>query len=67
MPDRTPLDAERLMRMAEEEDAPPSTEEELKAALLRQQHREHFEVPDPSDDTDDEIWDALPESFRRQS
>ncbi len=58
------LDAERLVRMAEEQDAPPSDEEELKQALRDQQHAEHFLVPDPSDDlTDDELFNLMPKPW----
>jgi hypothetical protein len=59
------LDAEKLMKLAEMPDSPPSEDDELKQALLEQHHRDHFEVPDPSDDlTDDELFERMPKPWR---
>ena len=59
-----PRELEKLARWGVDE--PPSEDEELKEALLRQQHKEHFEAPDPSDElSDEEIIESLPDLFRR--
>lgn len=59
------LDAEKLMRLAEMQDPPLSEDDQLKAELLRQNHEEHFEAPDPSDALSDaELWELMPESIR---
>jgi len=45
---------------------PPSEDDELKEALLLQQHEDKFVVPDPTDHlSDDELWEMMPESIRR--
>lgn len=62
------LDAEKLRKMAEEEDIPPTEDEELKEALLLQNFQDRFIVPDPSDNlSDDELWALMPEAIRRQA
>jgi hypothetical protein len=58
-----PKELERLARWSE--DRPPTEDEELKEALRLQQHKEHFEAPDPSDNlTDDQIMGMLPKHYR---
>ncbi len=43
---------------------PQSADDELKQALLEQHHRDHFEVPDPSDGlTDDELFERMPKPW----
>ena len=60
------MDPEELEKLARwGVDQPPSEDEELKEALRRQQHAEHFEAPDPSDDlSDEEILEMLPKHYR---
>jgi MoxR-like ATPase len=62
-----PKQLQRLSEVPEEVDPPPSSEEELKQALLEQQRKEHFEAPDPSDSlTDEELWQQTKSIFERR-
>ncbi len=64
-------DVEQLQAWAREErrnPTPPSEDDELKEALRLQQHEDKFVVPDPTDHlSDDELWELMPESIRRNS
>ena len=64
-------DVETMTAWAKEErrnPTPPSEDDELKEALRLQNFADKFVVPDPTDHlSDDELWERMPESIRKNA